>query len=257
MKGLIPSILSSKNMPTTLALLNAGGVIITAATSIDAYRRSCNAIVDAELEDEPFLERFKEVWPYWIVPTISAVTTIACGLGSNKMHNDRELAMIASYDILKSQALSFREHAIEEIGKNKVKKIEHDIHADEIKKLAEPTEEQQISCDVETGGILLYDRYSGQYIKTTYEAVYRAGTKVNETLKPYGKGGEDWVSYADFIQWCGGEYSSACEKYGFIARPFEDCIDVDEMCDPHVVEYKGHRCTIVYLNLLPDDRDFL
>lgn len=259
MAGLVPKMGSwaVKNSPHILTCLNAFGVVVTAATSVRAYKQSCGTIEELEMEDYPLVDKFKEVWPYWILPTISGLATIGCGLGSNKIHADRELAMIASYDILKSQALTFRDHAIEEIGKNKVKKIEHDMHATELQMLDPPDEETQLSCDVETGGIVVYDRYSGQYIKTTYEAVYRAGQKVNDRLKPYGKGGEDWVPYSDFVQWMGGEYSEACRKYGFIARPFEDCIDVDDMCDPHIVEYKGHSCTIVYLNIIADDKDFL
>lgn len=263
MKGLIPKAGSgilnwaSKNTTTILTWLNSAGVIVTALTAIDAYRKSNNAIIDAELEDAPVKEQIKEVWPYWIAPTLSAAVTIGCGIGVDRLHHNKELAMIAAYDVFKSQAMQFREHAIEEIGKNKVKKIEHDIHSTELSGVPEPSEDLQEICDVSTGGILLYDRYTGQYIKTTYEKVFRAAENVNAKLRPYGSGGRDWYSHADFIVDCGGEYAEGCEKWGYIARPFGDPLDVNDICDVHIQEYKNHRCTIVYLNVLPDEKDFL
>ena len=248
---------ASKNAPTILTWANAAGVLLTAVTSVDAFRRSNNAIIDAELEDAPMIDKLKEVWPYWIVPTLTGAVTIFCGFKSNQINYKRYVAAVGAAELLKTEAMVFRQKAIEEIGKKKVQKIEHDIHADELKKLSPPDEDLQKTCDVETGGILLWDRYSGQYIKTTYEKVYRAAEHVNAELRPYGKGGRDWYSHADFIVDCGGEYSEACEEIGYAAIPFGDVFDVDDICDVHVQEYKNHRCTIVWLNVLPTQKSFL
>lgn len=248
----------SKNAPAILTWANASGVIITAVSAIFAYKKSSELIYDLEMEDAPVIDKLKEVWPYWIVPTATGAVTIFCGFKSNQIQNDRYFKAVAAAELLKTEAMVFREKAIEEIGKKKVQKIEHDIHADELKKVAPPTEEQQASCDVETGGILLFDRYSGQYIKTTYEKVYRAAEKVNRELRPYGKGGRDWYSHADFLVDCGGEYAEKMEDWGYAARPFGDVFeDVNDIVDVHVQEYKDHICTIVWLNVLPDSKDFL
>lgn len=245
------------NSPALLTGITIGGVVLTAITSVRAYKRTTELIQKNELEDAPFKEKAAETWHCWIGPVLVGGATIAACIGAQKINHSRQLAMIASYDILKTEAQTFKEHAIEEIGKNKVRKIEHDIHEEELKKAPEPTDKQKEMCDVETGGILLWDRYSGQYIPTTYEKVYRAAEHVNEELRPYGKGGRDWYSHADFIVDCGGEYSEACEKWGYVAKPFGDAIDVNDICDPHIQEYKGHRCTIVYLNVFCEDKNFL
>lgn len=248
---------ASKNAPKLLTWANAMGVVLTAVTAVNAYKKSEDLIEDLEMEDEAMIEKIKQVWPYWIVPTVTGAVTIFCGFKAENIQDKRYFKAIAATELLKTEAMVFREKAIEEIGKKKVQRIEHDIHADELKKIAPPDEEAQASCDVETGGILLFDRYSGQYIKTTYERVYRAAEHVNAELRPYGKGGRDWYSHADFIVDCGGEYAEKMEDWGYAAKPFNDVFDVDDICDVHIQEYKDHRCTIVWLNVLPESKSFL
>lgn len=245
------------NKPDILTGLAIGGIVVTAVSSVVAYKKTTEALRELP-EDAEMKDKVGETWYYWIVPGLAGGATIAATIGINETHKSKELAMIASYNILKESATKFKEYATEEIGKNKVKKIEHKVH-EEVIRNNEPSDDIKEICDAESGGAVFFDRYSGQYIATTYEKVYRAAEKVNHLLRPYGKGGRDWVSWADFIVDCGGEYSEACEKWGFCAKPFTDAIiNPNDICDPHIQEYKGHRCTIVYLEPgYLDDKDFL
>ena len=248
---------ANTNSPSILTGLNCAGVVLTAMAAIQAYKKSNDILKDNDLQDAPIIDKAAEVWPYWVPPVLIGGATMAAGIGANSIHESRQVAMIASYDILKSQAAAFRDHAIEEIGRNKVRKIEHDIHADELRRAVAPEEELQVAADVDTGGVLVFDKYSGQYIKTTYEKVRAAAERVNAELRPYGKGGQDWVSHADFLVWIGGDYSEACEKWGYIAMPFGDPLDPNDILDVHSQEYKNHICTVAYLNVFCEDKNFL
>lgn len=263
MKGLLPKLgtkllhWANTNSPAILTGLNCAGVVLTAIAAVKAYKESKDILEEEHMEDAPFLDKAVETWPCWIKVGLIGGATMASSIASHSIHESKHAAMIVSYDILKTQATNFREHAIEEIGKNKVRKIEHDIHADELQRATAPAEELQEASDVETGGVLVYDKYSGQYIKTTYEKVRAAAERVNAELRPYGKGGQDWVSHADFLVWCGGQYSEACEKWGYVAIPFGDPLDPNDILDVHSQEYKNHICTVAYLNVFCDDKNFL
>lgn len=249
-------------------ILSVCAIVGVAATAIAAIK--CKEAADEVIKEEEekrekegkteeltTLDKVKLTWWCHIPTAVTFLATGGCILYARKIDKDEKTRMILAYNILKEGSDKFRKYAIEEIGKNKVKQIDHKMHQEELKKAGEPDEEKQMASDVATGGMLMYDRYSGQYIHTTYEKVYRAAERVNEKLRPYGKGGRDWYSHADFIVDCGGEYAEACEKWGYIAKPFGDVIDVNDILDPHIQEYKNHRCTVTYLNVFCDEKDFL
>ena len=142
------------------------------------------------------------------------------------------------------------------------------MHEDDIRRELDRrglTEAQIAACDAETGGALFRDSYTGQTFPSTYEKIYRAMDRVNEKLDHFKtqdehgsyNGGENRVTVADFIEDCGGDYAVSGEKYVFLSSPFGKPLpSKSDMCEPHVLEYKGHMCTIVQLNYVADDYDF-
>lgn len=248
----------STNASGILTITAMVGVVAVSIISAECKKAAEEAIKEEEeIKGEPltFEEKAKRTWYYYIPPVISAGITIACIGGAHGIDKKKQLELIAAYNILKEGSDKFKKYAIDEIGKNKVKQIEHKINKDDLKKNPVPPEKMDLICDATTGGVILCDKITGQMFPTTYEAIYRAAERVNEKLRPYGKGGYDWWSWSNFIEDCGGQYSDAAENWGWTSLPYNDNIDVNSICDPHVEEYKGHRCTVVYLNLLPDRRE--
>ena len=248
------------NKPDILTGVAIAGVVVTAVSSVVAYKKA-KAKLETLPEDATKKDKVLAVAPCVILPVAAGVATIASISKVNTTHKDDKLRMIASYNILKESSEKIKKYTIEEIGKNKYKKIEAKAHQDilnEDKKVQETVHEY---CNAEYGGALFFDRYSGQIFPSTYERVYKAVEKVNMLLRPWGKGGRDWVSWADFICDCGGQYSEACERWGFVAKPFGDAIDPiskADICDPHMQEHNGHLCTVVYLEPgILEDKDFL
>ena len=248
----------NSNQPDILTGIAIGGVVLTAITAVYAYKKTRDKI-ESMPEEATRADKFKETWYYWIIPASAGVGTILATNGINEVHKAKELKMIASYNILKESSEKFKQYTLEEIGKNKYDKIKHKVEEDigEDKKTQLEDKVRQF-CNAEYGGVLFRDVRSGQIWPGTYEEFYRSCDKANEKLRPYGKGGEDWISWADFITWFGANYSTSCERIGFAAKPFGDAIDRDHMLYISQSEYNGHICTIA--DLEPghlDDRDFL
>ena len=235
------------------------GVVASVITSAEMEKKKEEAIKVATKEKgEPLTkkEEFKETWYYYIPTIITSSITIGCILSAHGIDKKKQLEMIAAYNILKEGSDRFKKYAIEEIGKNKVEKIEHKVHEEDLKKHPVSNDIlEKLTCDASTGGVVLKDVYTGQEFVTTYERIFKAAHRVNDKLHPFGNGGEDWWSWANFIEDCGGDYSQGCEHLGWRAIPFGNAIEYPErVCDPHVEEYKGHTCTVVYLNIIPDEK---
>lgn len=249
----------SNNASGILTITAMVGVVATAIISAECKKAAEEAIKEEEeIKGEPltFKEKAKRTWYYYIPPVVCSGITIACIGGAHGIDKKKQLELIAAYNILRESSDKFKKYAVEEIGKNKVKTIEHKVHEEQLKEDPVKTDTlDKLICDAATGGVILKDNITGQEFPTTYERIYRAAERCNEKLRPYGKGGYDWWSWSNFIEDCGGEYSEAAENWGWQALPFNDNIDVNSICDPHVEEYNGHRCTVVYLNLMPDRRD--
>lgn len=234
------------------------GVVATAIISAECMKAAREAEKEAEEEKgEPLepIEKVKTTWFYYIPPVITAGITMMCIGGAHSIDKKKQLELIAAYNILREGSDKFKKYAIDEIGKNKVRAIEHKVNEEDLKEHPVKKEILNNICDAASGGVILKDRYTGQEFPTTYEKIYQAAERVNKKLRPYDGGGEDWWSWANFIEDCGGEYSESCENWGWTSLPFSDNIDVNNICDPHVEEYKGHRCTVVYLNLMPERRE--
>ena len=242
------------------------GVVATAAAAIGAYKTSCEVLETCPNVD--IWTKVKKTWWAWIKPTVIGGITIGCIAGVEIKNEQKQLEMIAAYDILKEGSNKFREYAVEEIGKKKVQQIDHKINEDRIREDLEKnglTDAQIAACDAESGGALFRDTYTGQTFPSTYEKIYRAMDRVNEKLDHFKtqdehgsyNGGENKVTVASFIEDCGGDYSEAAEKYVFFPSPYGKPLpSKSDICDPHVMEYKGHMCTIVQLNYIADDYDF-
>lgn len=243
------------NAPTILTVTAMIGVVATAIVSAECKKAAEEAIrEEEEIEKRPLdnVEKFKRTWYFYIPPVLTSALTIGAIGGAQSINKKRQLEMIAAYNILKEGSDKFKKYAIEEIGKNKVQKIEHKVNEEDLKEHPVKEENLEAICDATTGGVILKDKVTGQDFPTTYERIYRAGERVNKKLRNFSGGGYDWWSYSDFLVDCGGDPSEAAEGWGWIPIPFKDPIDVNSMCDPHVEEYKGHRCTVVYLNLWPE-----
>lgn len=248
----------STNASSILTVAAMVGVVATAIISAECKKAAEEAIKEEEeIKGEPLepMEKVKRTWYYYIPPIVSSAITIGCIGSAHGIDKKKQLEMIAAYNLLKESSTKFKQYAIDEIGKNKVKQIEHKVHEEDLKRNPVRDETFEKICDATTGGVILRDKITGQEFPTTYEAIYRAAERANAKLRPFGKGGYDWWSWSNFIEDCGGEASEAGEAYGWRALPMNDNIDVNNICDPHVEEYKGHRCTVVYLNILPDKKE--
>lgn len=262
------------NAPGILTITAMFGVIATGFISAECRRKAEEKIREEEEikgEQLTFEEKAKKTWYYYIPPVVVGAMTIAAIGGAHSINRKRQLELVAAYNLLKEGSDKFKRYAIDEIGKNKVRQIEHKIHEDDIEddiKDKKITQELIDKYSVTTGGAIFHDDFSHEYWVGTYEQVYRAVDRLNDKLRDYKtkdekgnyNGGQNKVYLPAFLCDCGcPTYHNDLERWAFSRDDYidGDPISKGDICDPHVCEFNGHMCTVVYLNLNPVDLEFL
>jgi hypothetical protein len=248
-----------------------GGTVIFAFSLVDAVRKGDAALAEeediryadaaAKADDiskrqhydwdkafeeyyEPLTnwDKLKIAGPYYIPPFLIGTTIVGCAIG-NEVVNCKEkhrLAMVAETAQLGLR--TYQEKVIEKIGEKEERKIQHDIHKDEVKSYLKDIPEEYLKrCGAENGESLFLDPKTGQVFVSTYEKVRRAAEACNRTLREEN----DIYIHALFIEDCGGRPNEYSYDHAISSsRP----IDQDYFLDPHIEEYNGHEVTMVYMS---------
>lgn len=282
---------ASKNAPailTALAVASTAGAVVTAITGtikaikeVEEDKADFLALADERIKKEveegkvePTADAMQErlgeimeteytwknvlsvVWPHYI-PTL-AFTTMAtgCAIGSQTISARRQAAAFALYETAQTTLKTYQEKVLDEVGKNKEKKIRHAAHEEELRR--NPPNEGNVynchkgRCGVENGEALFREPHTGQYFVSTYEKVRRAVRKVND-----GCHKDSWYNLSDLLDDMGADADvGSVFNMGFpgVADPAANAIDEDYLFDPHLGEYMDHEVTIVYLSYYVTDR---
>lgn len=282
---------ASKNAPSILTALAVGatvGAVITAVTgTIKAVKeveedkedflaqideRVMEEVKEGKIEatpeamDDRLNEIFEEeytwknvvavAWPHYIPTVALTLMATGCAIGSQSISARRQAAAFALYETAQNTLKTYQEKVLDEVGKNKEKKIRHAVHEEELRR--NPPNEGNVyncnkgRCGVENGEALFREPQTGQYFVSTYEKVRRAVRKVND-----GCHKDSWYNLSDLFDDMGADPDvGSISDLGFpgVADPAADAIDEDYLFDPHLGEFMGHEVTIVYMSYYVADR---
>lgn len=198
----------------------------------------------------------KSVWPYYVPCLCFSAMAIGCSIGSQTLNARRQAATFALYEAAQNTLRTYQEKVIEEVGKNKEKKIRHAANEEHLRENP-PTEDNVYNCHkgrcgVENGEALFRCPHTGQLFVSTYEKVRRAVRKCNADCHK-----DSWYQLSDLLDDMGGDPTvPSAFNYGFPGEPdgAQDVIDEEYLFDPHTGEYMGHEVTIVYMNYIAINR---
>lgn len=224
---------------------------------IEATPEAMDDRMDEIIEAEYTWKRIVAIsWPHYIPTALFTAMSAGCAIGSQTINSRRQAAAFALYETAQSTLKTYQEKVMDEVGKNKEKKIRHAVHEEEIRR--DPPNEGNVynstkgRCGVENGEALFREPQTGQYFVSTYEKVRRAVRKVNT-----GCHKDSWYNFSDLLDDMGADSDiGSISDLGFpgIPDPAEDAIDEDYLFDPHNGEFMGHEVTVVYLTYYVEDR---
>lgn len=173
-----------KNLPTILSGMAVAGVITTTIFTVHSTNQAKEAIEEEKERQHikialPKKEVIKIAWKYYIPTAISAISTIACIVGSNSINLRRNAAIAGLYSITDASLKEYKEKVVNEIGKRKEEKIRNEINQEKIE--ANPPKDNQIIM-TGYGSTLCWDALSDRYFRSDLEKLRQIQNDLNYRL---------------------------------------------------------------------------
>lgn len=204
---------TDKNATSVLTGVAVIGTFASVGLAISATIKSYNDIYDRD-EEDGFLETatkwdiVKEVWPNYIPTAISLGTTIFAECKACHEGNLRTAAATAAAEFFKDAAHTYKQEVIEQVGKNKEKKIQTAVDKKQI--IKNPPSEDFIKKtlpNISDNDLVFRDPMTGQYFVSNIDKVKAAARKANADMR------EDRVYLNDLLYDCGANYSDLGRDY--------------------------------------------
>lgn len=215
-----------RHAPEILTSLSVAGLGATAYFASNAGYKSglhvmaeFSARVDNAGEDEAVppmtpKEIIKDTWKFYIPAAIIGVATAVAVVGSNRISNNRQLALISAAAITERAFTEYQEKIIETTSKPKERKVRDEIAQDEVNRQGENLDKLVVSKD---GDVLVIEMHTRQTFVSNAEKIHRAENDANREALHDG-----YVSLNTFLEYLGLPSSPAGEMVGWTAqKPLE------------------------------------
>jgi arginine exporter protein ArgO len=172
----------SKKSPVILTCAAVVGVMTCIGMTAKVTPKAVEVKKQATKEKGKPLTKFETVkviapvcWPV----AVSAVLTSACIIGANTINMKRNAALVAAYTMSEKALSTYQDKIIETVGENKAGEIQKAVAQETIKQ--NPPKANDI-ISTGNGNMLCRDYLSGQYFRSSIEAVKAAVNKANAIL---------------------------------------------------------------------------
>lgn len=200
-----------KNNSSILLSISAGiGTITTAYLTAKATAKSLEVLEEkhnCQLKDLPIRkEDVKLVWTNYIPPALSAVATIACVVGANRIDAKRTLAAQSAFAISQRAFSDYRDKVIEEYGERKDQTFRAAVAEDQVR--ANPPKGELLIAG--PGNVLCCEQYTGRYFQSDMQTLKTAVNDLNERLLKH-----DYATLDDWYYILGLNYTSTSSRMGW------------------------------------------
>lgn len=154
---------------------------------------------------ERVIERTKLVWKLYIPAGISAISTIGCIAGSNRIASKRALAATTALAFTERAYSEYRDKIVQEFGERKDQSIRDQVVADQIKENPPPA--YIISG---AGNVLCCELFTGRYFTSDMETLRKAQNDLNDKLLKH-----DYATMSDFYYMIGLPPTGVSSHHGW------------------------------------------
>lgn len=135
-------------------------------------------------------EKFKLVWPVFVVPATSLGLTVTAIILANRIGTRRAAVMASAFSMSEAAFTEYRDKIAEKFGVGKEREARDEVAEDRVHRTA-PEDRQVIITN--TGNVLCHDAYSDRYFNSTMETIKKAQNDTNYQILHQG-----YASVSDF-----------------------------------------------------------
>lgn len=181
----------------------AGKASFEAAALINNHEEQIPPSEDAK---ERLMERTKLVWKLYIPTAASAVSTIACIIGANRVEAKKTIAAQTAFAVSQRVYSEYRDKVIEEYGERKDQTIRDQIADDKVKATA-PSNDILVTGP---GNVLCCESFTGRYFASDMETLRKAQNELNARLLS-----QDYATFDDFYYMINLARTSSSSQIGW------------------------------------------
>lgn len=213
--------------PEILTTLSVGGLLTTAYLGSKAgYKAGIHVVsefsarLDNARDDEEVLplapkEIIKDTWKFYIPVAIVGTATAVAIIGSNRISNNRQLALISAAAISERALSEYQQKIVETTSRPKEQKVRDVIIQDEVND--KPASEFDRLAPLKDGDVWVIESHTKQLFVSNAEKIHRAENDANRQAIHDG-----YVSLNTFLDCLGLPTSDAGEVVGWTAdKPLE------------------------------------
>ena len=233
------------NTPEILTGIGITGMITSTILAVRATPRALELldIKKKEVDDDVLTiqETIKTAWKPYIPATVSMIISTTCLISAVAVNNRRNTALVTAYTLSEKAFTSYRNQVIEDVGKNKEKRIKDKVSQKQVDN--NPPNKNQIIL-TNKGNTLLQDTISGRYFRSDLDSVRKAMNELNkELLHNDSISINDYYSLIGLTGIKGGDDIGWTVSKGLVEFDFSACIvNDDEPCiviDYNIVPFTG------------------
>lgn len=200
LKGIVKTAVTalSKNSPaifTGLGIVGVGTAVVMAfkagpaAKDVHEYHSDIRRQVrefnteeeQKELISQDVLEEAKELAPVCLPAIGVSVLSVSCFLLANKVHADRQAALMAAYSLSTETLTRYQEKVIEKLGEETHSDILQKTMEEVAQNHPEPGYDKELEV-IPHGMVRCYDTVTGRYFYCSKEKIMEAESEINRRL---------------------------------------------------------------------------
>lgn len=167
------------NSPILLVAASIAGVVTTGVLAAKGGYKARGIVDEAEEELDRDLETVEKVrltWLCYAAPAVTGVSAIASIVGVHTIHTKRTAAMAGLYAVASTKLDDYREKAEEMLGAKKSQQLNDHVAQRQVDR--DPVKDHEVVI-LEGGTELMYDAWSGRYLKASVGIVDTAIANTN------------------------------------------------------------------------------
>ena len=203
----------SEHSPEILMGIGVASMITTTILAVKTTPKAVQLLEEAKDElgtDElKPVEVVKATWKCYIPAAVSGVFGVACLVGANSVHVQRNAALATMYKISETALTEYRDKVVETIGEKKETAIREKVAEKRIEESPVSKNEVYVTSK---GTTLCFDGWSGRYFESCIEEIKKAENTINKRMlhqiggcaslnEFYDEIGLERVEVGDMIGW--------------------------------------------------------
>ncbi len=220
-----------------------GTVLASKATpkAVDILEKKKVVLKKKSKDEVTVIEAAKKTWKLYLPATLMCTASIACLIGSDVLHEKRNTALLAAYQLSSTALAEYKNSVIDTVGEKKEREIKDNLAQ---KQVSEQHNNKECVIETGRGNSLCYEPWCGRFFRTNIDDLRQAEVTINSRVLTDG-----YASMNDFTGEIGLKDNDVGNVIGWNSNdglPFDKDLSFTSCLSPW-----DEACTVISYDIDP------